>query len=571
MNVYTSDKIRNVVILGHGGCGKTTLVEAMAYTTGITNRQGRVEDGNTISDYDKEEQKRLFSINTSIVPIIWGDTKINILDTPGYFDFVGEVQEALHVADGAIIVVSAKSGVQVGTEKAWEICEKHNIPRMFFVTDMDDDNASFRQTVEELTELYRHKIAPFHIPIRENEKFVGFVNVVKMGGRRFTSKSNYEECPIPDYVGEHLSQVRETLLEAVAETSEELMEKYFSEEEFTQEEISLALRNNVYDGTVVPVLMGSGLNAQGSNMLLEAIVKYFPSPEQLKVEGKNADTDEVFEANYDVKLPMTAQVFKSISDPFIGKFSFVKVYSGILKSDSTSFNPTRGNEEKISRLYVLRGREQIEVDELHAGDIGAIGKLSETNTGDSLSTKKMPIVYEKPNISLPYTYKRFRTVKKGDDDKVSQALAKILEEDLTLKVVNDSENRQTLLYGIGEQQLEVVVSKLFNMFKVEIELTEPKIPYRETIRKKVTVQGKYKKQTGGHGQYGDVHMEFESSGDLETPYIFEEKIFGGAVPRNYFPAVEKGIMECVQKGPVAGYPVVGVKATLVDGSYHPVD
>ena len=325
MNVYTSDKIRNVVILGHGGCGKTTLVEAMAYTTGITNRQGRVEDGNTISDYDKEEQKRLFSINTSIVPIIWGDTKINILDTPGYFDFVGEVQEALHVADGAIIVVSAKSGVQVGTEKAWEICEKHNIPRMFFVTDMDDDNASFRQTVEELTELYGHKIAPFHIPIRENEKFVGFVNVVKMGGRRFTSKSNYEECPIPDYVGEHLSQVRETLLEAVAETSEELMEKYFSEEEFTQEEISLALRNNVYDGTVVPVLMGSGLNAQGSNMLLEAIVKYFPSPEQLKVEGKNADTDEVFEANYDVKLPMTAQVFKSISDPFIGKFSFVKV------------------------------------------------------------------------------------------------------------------------------------------------------------------------------------------------------------------------------------------------------
>lgn len=571
MKVYKSDKIRNVVILGHGGCGKTTLVEAMAYTTGIINRQGRVEDSNTISDYDKEEQKRLFSINTSVVPIIWEDTKINILDTPGYFDFVGEIQEAMHAADGAVIIVSAKSGVEVGTRKAWDLCEEHNIPRMFFVTDMDDDNASFRRTVEELTEIYGRKIAPFHIPIREDGKFVGFVNVVKMGGRRFTTKSEYEEHPIPEYVEEHLSESREVLLEAVAETSEDLMEKYFSDEEFTQQEISQALRNNVHDSTIVPVLMGSGLNAQGSNMLLQAIVKYFPSPDQLSISGKNSDTGEVFEANYDENLPMTAKVFKSISDPFIGKFSFVKVCSGVLKADSTIYNTSSHEDEKVSRLYVLRGKDQIEVSELYAGDIGAIGRLNKTNTGDTLASKKNPIEYDRVNVSTPYNYKRFVTVNKGDDDKVSQALAKILEEDLTLKVVVDSENKQTLLYGIGDQQLDVVVSKLFNMFKVEIKLIEPRIPYRETIRKTVKVQGKHKKQSGGHGQYGDVHIEFGPSGDLENPYVFEENIFGGAVPRNYFPAVEKGIAESVEAGPLAGYPVVGVKANLVDGSYHPVD
>lgn len=571
MKVYTSEKIRNVVMLGHGGCGKTTLVEAMAYSTGITDRQGKIEEGNTISDYDKEEMKRHFSINTSVVPIIWEDTKINILDTPGYFDFVGEVEEALYAADGAVIVVSAKSGIEVGTQKAWDMCEKYNIPRMFFITDMDDDNASFRQTVEDLTELYGHKIAPFHIPIREKGKFVGFVNVVKMEGRRFTSKSNYEECPIPDYSMEHLNKVRETLLDAVAETSEELMEKYFSGEEFTQEEISVALRNNVFDGTVVPVLMGSALNAQGSNMLLQAIEKYFPSPARLEIQGENLKTKEPFEANYDETLPMTAKVFKSISDPFIGKFSLVKVCSGVLKADSVVYHGDKDIEEKVSRLYVLRGKDQIEVKELHAGDIGAIGKLSNTNTGDTLSTKGTPVCYDRPEISTPYTYQRFKTKKKGDDDKVSQALSKLMDEDLTLKVVNDKENRQTLLYGIGDQQLNVAVSQLFNKFKVEIELLKPKVPYRETLRKKVKVQGKYKKQSGGHGQYGDVHIEFESSGDLETPYVFEEKIFGGSVPRNYFPAVEKGIAECVLKGPVAGYPVVGVKATLVDGSYHPVD
>lgn len=571
MNVYTSEKIRNVVLLGHGGCGKTTLVEAMAYTTGITKRQGKVEEGNTISDYDKEEQKRLFSISTTVVPIIYEDIKINFLDTPGYFDFIGEAEEALAVADAAVIVISAKAGVEVGTIKAWEFCEKYHLPRIFFVTDMDDDNASYREVVEKLTDLFGKKIAPFHIPIRENEKFVGFVNVVKMEGRKFTAGSNYEECEIPEYSRENLSKSREILLDAVAETSEELMEKYFAGEEFTQEEISVALRNNVIDGTVVPVMMGSGILAQGTSMLLQAIEKYFPDPTRMSATGKNIKTGEAFNPGYDDKKPFSARVFKTIADPFIGKFSLFKVCSGVIKSDSQIYNSNKETEEKISRLYVLRGKEQIEVEELHAGDIGALGKLSDTSTGDTLATKAAPILYDRIEVATPYTYQRFKTKNKGDDDKVSQALGKLMDEDLTLKLVNDKENRQTLLYGIGDQQLDVVVNKLLTKYKVDIEMMKPRVPFRETLRKKVRVQGKYKKQSGGHGQYGDVHIEFEPSGDNETAYVFEEKIFGGSVPRNYFPAVEKGIAESVIKGPVAGYPVVGLKATLVDGSYHPVD
>lgn len=571
MDVYTSEKIRNVVMLGHGGCGKTTLVEAMAYTQGIIKRQGKIEEGNTISDYDKEETKRLFSISTSVVPIIWEDIKINILDTPGYFDFVGEVEEALSVADAAIIVISAKAGVEVGTLKAWDYCEKHQLPRIFFVTDMDVDNASYRNVIEKLAENFGKKIAPFHLPIRENEKFVGFVNVVKMEGRRFTKLSNYEECPIPDYSEHNLEKYREILLEAVAETSDELMDKYFSEEEFTQEEISQALRNNVIDGSIVPVLMGSGLNAQGTTMLLQAIEKYFPAPSKRELHGINIKTKETFHADYKEDLPMSAKVFKTIADPFIGKFSLIKICSGVLTSDSLIYNTDKDMEEKLSRLYILRGKEQIEVKELHAGDIGAIGKLSTTATGDTLATKACAVTYEKSQISKPYTYQRFKPRNKGDDDKVSQALSKMMDEDLTLKVISDKENRQTLLYGIGEQHLDVVVNKLASKYRVEIDLMKPKVPYRETILGKIKVQGKHKKQSGGHGQYGDVHIEFEPSGELETPYIFDQKIFGGAVPKNYFPAVEKGIAESVLKGPLAGYPVVGIKATLVDGSYHPVD
>ena len=542
----------------------------MAFITGVVNRQGKVEDGTTISDFDKEEQKRKFSISTSLLPIIWEDTKINILDTPGYFDFVGETEAAAAAADAAVIVISAKAGVQVGTRKAWDLCEKYKLPRLFFVTDMDDDNASYRQVVENLTELYGKKVAPFQLPIRENEKFVGFVNVVKMAGRRFKDDGSYIDGDIPDYSMEYLQNYRDTLLEAIAETSEDLMEKFFNGEEFTQAEMSTALRKSVGDGSLVPVLMGSGIDAKGVRLLLQEIVTYFPAPNRSIITGINQKTGESFHADYDENKEMTAKVVKTIADPFIGKFSLIKICSGVLKSDSTVYNAEKDEEEKISRLYVLRGKEQIEVDELHAGDIGAIGKL-DVATGDTLSTKAVPVVFDKPVFSVPYTYMRYVTKNKGDDDKIASALSKIMDEDPTIKTVNDGANRQSLIYGIGEQQLEVVVSKLASRYKVDVELLEPRIPYKETIKKSVSVQNKYKKQTGGHGQYGDVHITFEPSGDLDTPYIFEEKVFGGAVPKNFFPAIEKGIAESVIKGPLAGYPVVGVKATLTDGSYHPVD
>lgn len=571
MNVYTTDKIRNIALLGHGGCGKTTLVEAMAYLSGITTRMGKVSDGNTISDYDKEEIKRLFSINTTVVPIIWEDTKINVLDTPGYFGFVGEVEEAVSVADAAVIVVSGKNGIEVGTQKAWDICEKYKIPRMFFVTEMDDDNASFRQVVEDLQEMYGKRIAPFHLPIRENEKFVGYVNVVAQTGNRWNDKGEVEDVPIPDYSKPNLEICREALMEAVAETSEEFMDRYFAGEQFSEFEIRTALRNNVADGSIVPISMGSSVMAQGVYTLLDDIIKYLPSPEKRSCKGVNMKTNEVFDGDYDIGKPKSAYIFKTIVDPFIGKYSFIKVNSGVLKTDDVLYNSEKDMEDKIGKIYVMRGNKPMEVPELHAGDIGALAKLSKVGTRDTLSTKAAPVMYGKTQISTPYTYMRYKAKNKGDEDKISQALQKLMQEDLTLRVENDSANGQTLIYGIGDQHLEVVVSKLLERYKVEIELSRPKIAFRETIRKKADVEYKYKKQSGGHGQYGHVKMTFEPSGDLETPYVFEQQVVGGAVPKNYFPAVEKGLQESVLKGPMAAYPVVGVKAVLYDGSYHPVD
>ena len=571
MDVFRTDRIRNVVLLGHGGAGKTTLAEGMAYLSGITSRMGKVTDGNTISDFDKEEIKRKFSISTSVIPIEWGKVKINVLDTPGYFDFVGEVEEAVGAADAAIIVVSGKDGVQVGTQKAWELCEKYNLPRMFFVTEMDIDDVSYRQVVEQLTELYGKKIAPLHMPIREDGKFVGYVNIVKQAGRRYIERGQKKECPVPEYLNEYLEKYHETLMESVAEISEEFMDRYFAGEEFSVAEVSAALKMNISDGSIIPVCMGSAVNIQGVANLLDDICGYFPSPDQKTCAGMNTKTNEIYQANYDFTKAKSAYVFKTIVDPFLGKYSLVKVCSGVIKGDDVLFNVSKDSEEKLNKLYVLEGSKPIEVAELHAGDIGAIAKLGTVTTGDTLATKTTPILYGKTDISTPYTYKRYQTVNKGDDDKVSQALAKMMQEDLTLKAVNDAQNRQTLLYGIGEQHLDIVVSKLKERYKVDIVLSEPKVPFKETIRKKSDVEYKYKKQSGGHGQYGHVKMTFEPSGDLETPYVFEQTVVGGAVPKNYFPAVEKGIQESVSKGPVASYPVVGVKATLYDGSYHPVD
>lgn len=571
MDVFRTDRIRNVVLLGHGGAGKTSLAEAMAYLSGITSRLGKVTDGNTVSDYDKEEIKRKFSITTSVVPIEWGKVKINVLDTPGYFDFVGEVEEAVAAADAAIIVVSGKSGIQVGTQKAWELCEKYNLPRMFFVTEMDMDDVSYRQVVEDLTELYGKKIAPLHMPIREDGKFVGYVNIVKQAGRRYIERGQKKECPVPEYLEEYLEKYHETLMESVAEISEEFMDRYFAGEAFSVAEVSAALKTNISDGSIVPVCMGSAINIQGVANLLDDICGYFPSPDQKACAGMNTKTNEIYQANYDFTKAKSAYVFKTIVDPFLGKYSLIKVCSGVIKGDDTLYNTGKETEEKLNKLYVLEGSKPIEVPELHAGDIGAIAKLNTVATGDTLAVKNTPILYGKTELSVPYTYKRYKTVNKGDEDKVSQALSKMMQEDLTLKAVNDSQNHQSLLYGIGEQHLDIVVSKLKERYKVDIVLSEPRVPFKETIRKKADVEYKYKKQSGGHGQYGHVKMTFEPSGDLETPYVFEQTVVGGAVPKNYFPAVEKGIQESVLRGPVAAYPVVGVKATLYDGSYHPVD
>lgn len=571
MNVYTTDKIRNVVLLGHGGCGKTSLTEAMAYLSGITSRMGNIEDGNTISDFDKEEIKRKCSIHMSLVPIEWQDVKINILDTPGFFDFIGEVEEAVSVADAAVIVVSGKAGIQTGTKRAWEICDKYKLPRMIFVTDMDIDNASYRQVVAQLRELYGKKIAPFHLPIREEQQFVGYVNVIQQKAKRWNEKGEVDKFDVPEYSKENLEICREALLEAVAETSEEFMERYFGGEEFSEDEIRSALRANVIDGSIVPVLMGSNILARGMYTLMSDIIKYFPSPEKRQCAGINTKTNEVYNADYDFAKPKSAYVFKTIVDPYIGKYSLIKVNSGVLKTDDVLYNYHRDFEEKAGRLYLLRGTKTIEVKELHAGDIGALPKLQKTLTTDSLSTKAVPVAFIRTAISKPYVSMRYKAKNKGDEDKISQALQKIQMEDLTLKSVNDSENGQTLLYGMGDTHLEVVSDALLEKYKVEIELKRPRVAFKETIRKNSDVEYKYKKQSGGHGQYGHVKMRFEPSGDLEKAYEFEQCVVGGAVPKNFFPAVEKGIAESVKSGPLAAYPVIGVKAILYDGSSHPVD
>ena len=570
MKVYTTDKIRNVVLLGHGSAGKTSLAEAMCYLGGITSRLGRVEDGSTVSDFTKEEQKRGISIRTSLIPIEWNDYKINILDTPGYFDFIGEVEEAISVADAAIIVVSGKSGIEAGTERAWDLCEKYNLPRMFFVTDMDIDNVSYHNTVENLIAEYGKKIAPFNFPIRENEQYVGYVNVIQEKGFRWSGKDAVE-ADVPDYCADHLEEYREELMEAVAETSEEFMERYFGGDTFSEAEIRAAVRTSIQDGTIVPVECGASIACRGVYTLMDDIVKYLPSAESRKVNGINLKTNEIFEANFDFSKPKSAFIFKTIVDPFIGRYSLIKVRSGVFKTDDVVYDSSLETEMKLGKIYIMQGNKTVEVPELHAGDLGAVAKLGEARTGDTLSTKATPIQYPKMDISTPYTYLRYNAKNKNDIDKIAQAMAKIASEDPTFRAVNDAENRQSLIYGMGDLHLDVVKSMLQNEYKVEIETMAPKVAFRETIRKTSDVEYKYKKQSGGHGQYGHVKIRFSPSDDLSVPYTFGEEVVGGSVPKNFFPAVEKGIAESVQRGPLAAYPVVGVNAVLYDGSYHPVD
>lgn len=556
MKVFTTDKIRNVVVLGHSGAGKTSLVSAM----------------NGIATASKQRMTEPAATTQMLVqPILWDDHKINILDVPGAFDFVGEIEEAVGVADAAIIVISGKNGVENGTRKAWAMCEKYHLPRIVYVSDMDIDDVSFKNVVLGLQELYGKCIAPFHFPLRENEEFVGYVNVIQERAKRWQSDGTVVKSEVPEYSMENLSIYREALMEAVAETSEEFLDRYFAGETFSENEIRQALRVNVSEGTIVPVMMGSNTMERGMYTLLADIIKYLPSPDQRSATGMNVLTQELFEANYNFAKAKTAYVFKTIMDPFIGKYSLFKVMSGVIKSDDNLYDPVKGQEIRISKLYVMKGSKAEEVEELHAGDVGALSKVSGLQTSTTLSTKVTPVLYPATAISTPYCAMRYFAADAKEDDKLTQSLLKLAEEDRTLRVENDSENRQTLVYGISEQHLQAVADRLRAKYNVEMQLEAPKVAYRETIRGSADVEYKHKKQSGGHGQYGHVKIKVSPSGDLTSTYEFEETVVGGAVPKNFFPAVEKGIAEGTQAGPLAGYPVVGIHVNLYDGSSHSVD
>lgn len=569
MKLYESSKIKNFCLLGHGNSGKTSLAEAMLYTAGSIERMGRTQDGNTVMDFDPEEIKRKFSISTAVATCDWSGTKFNIIDTPGYFDFVGEVQEGVRVADAALIVLSGKSGLTVGAEKAWKYAEDAGIPKMIFINKVDDERVNYYGVLEQLREKYGKRIAPFQVPIREGDTITGFVNVVEGEARKFDGNRTITAA-MPEGMDEEIAPVREMINEAVAESSEELMEKYFAGEPFTPEETYAALRAGVAAGDIVPVLCGSAYNKLGISSLMNAIGAYFPASdasEEFFIAKKPDGSDA--RRKVSVNDPLAALVFKTVADPYVGRLSYFKVYSGIMTPDTTVYNSVTESNERIGKIYALVGKKQVEVEKLNAGDIGAVTKLANTGTGDTLCSVTDRVVIDGIDFAKPNTALAAVPKAKGDEDKISQGLSKLTDEDKTFEIENNSETHQTLIRGMGEQHIDILVSKLKNKFGVEVSLTEPKVAYRETIRGKVKVEGKHKKQSGGHGQYGHVWIEFEPC-DSDS-LVFEEKVFGGAVPKNYFPAVEKGLQESMKHGVIAGYPVVGVKATLLDGSYHPVD
>lgn len=547
---YTVDKIRNICLLGHHSSGKTALAEALLYYTKGTDRLGNSEEGTTVCDFDAEEIKRKMSVSASVAPIYWGDFKINLLDTPGYFDFEGEAVQALSAAEYAVITVSARSGVKVGTEKAFKLCKEKGIPAMFYVTKMDADSGDYHKVIKQLKEKFGQRICIYNVPIIVDGKTLGYVDLKDMQGKRF---ENGVKIPveIPPSMDGILKECKESFNEALAETSDEMMEKYFAGEEYTPEEIKHAMKTGIKEGSIYPVMSGSSVALLGIEPLLKFITSYTPEPKA----DPNADT--------------AIKVFKTVADPFVGKMSYFKVLSGKIKQGDALINRNSENTEKISKLYVIKGKKQTETSELSAGDIGVVTKLQQTSTGDILTAgradvKDVEIKYPRPCLSMAIMPKA-----KGDEEKISQGLQKLKEEDLTFTYKTNAETHEQIISGMGEIHLDIIVSKLKTKFGVDVDLKAPKIAYREAIRKKVEQRGKHKKQSGGHGQYGDVLITFEPYDGEDL--LFEEKIFGGSVPKNFFPAIEKGLRECAAKGIQAGYPVVGLKATLTDGSYHDVD
>ncbi|MEG1953848.1 MAG: elongation factor G [Hydrogenoanaerobacterium sp.] len=567
MRQYLADKIKNVALAGHGGSGKTSLAEALLFKAGATDRLGKVADANTICDYDPEETKRKVSVSLAIAPLTWGSTKINLLDTPGLFDFAAGFYEGVRAADSVMIVLSGKSGVTVGAEKAYKLATQLKKARMFVVTKLDTENADFYKVLESLKTKFGPSVCPLVVPHYENHVVTCYVNLIDMKAYTYDASGKASEVPMPDS-GHRIDGLVAAISEAIAETDEKLFEKYFSGEAFTREETIDGIRNGVTAGTISPVLCGSGTTLAAVDMLLDCIADLLPTAKKVADEvGLTTDGKEV-EIECDDTQPLAAYIFKTVADPFVGKLSYVKVIAGRLSADITPINATTGQQERLGKIIYVKGKKQEDTAFISAGDIGAITKIS-ANTGDTLCDPKrivrLPAIqFPKPCMSMAITPKV-----KGDEGKIAAGIQRLMEEDLTVGYENNNETKQQLASGLGEQHLDVLMSKLKAKFGVDVSLEKPRVPYRETIRKKVRVQGRHKKQSGGHGQFGDIWVEFEPCDSDEMEFC--EKVVGGAVPRNFYPAVEKGLRDCVKHGAVAGYPVVGLRATLVDGSYHPVD
>ncbi|WP_373481613.1 elongation factor G [Acetobacterium sp.] len=571
MKTYPTKNIRNILILGHGGSGKTTLTEALAFNAGAVDRMGKIDEGNTLSDFDPEEKRRKFSISSSIIPLEFGGHKINLIDVPGYFDFIGDAFAALRVADAVVIVVDALSGVQVGTEKAIELLEKANVPAFIVVNKMDRENATFAKVMDELKETFGNKVVPFELPMGEGEEMNGVVNIVDMTGSE-RKENRCFDVAITDEMKAELEPYRDMIMESVAQTSESLMEKYFEGEELTRDEIHSGIRKGVIDGELIPVLCTSATQNIGVETLENMLIEYLPSPGEGKFEvGKDPLDKKEIERKCSNSEPFSALVFKTIADPYVGKLSIFKVMSGVLDHSVEIYNATQEVKEKANHIYVLRGNKQIEVEKLEAGDIGAFSKLNDTVTGDTLTSVKAPIVYDKIELPKPIIAMAIEPKTKADIDKLATGLHRLVEEDPTMTVSRNKETKQTLVSGLGEMHLEIISQKLKQKFGVDVNLVDMKVPYRETIKKKATAEGKHKKQSGGSGQFGHVWIDFEPGSDPNAPFQFVDKVVGGAVPRNFIPAVEKGLELCMIEGVLASYPVTGVKATLYDGSYHAVD
>ena len=562
MKQYTADNIRNIALAGHGSDGKTSLAEAMLYIAGATDRLGSVADGNSVCDFDPEEVKRHISVSSAMANFEYDGVKVNVLDTPGLFDFAGGLYEGVRAADTVVITLSAKSGVLVGTEKAWKLAKTCHKTRAFFVTKMDQENADFYKTFDQLKEKFGTSVCPVIIPVGEV-----YVNMFTKKAYKFDAKGKAIETEVPN--DSRIEELEDALAEAIAETDDDLMEKYFNGEPFTEEECIRGLEYGLEKHTIAPVYCGDALTLRGISLFMSSLKKVFPSAKAISGErAVDAEGNEV-KIECDPDAPLAAYVFKTVADPFVGKLSFVKVVAGTLVSGTTPVVPRTGSQERLGKMVFVCGKQQEAVDSIGAGDIGAITKLAEAVTGDSICDPKRVVSFRKAEFPAPCLRMAMFLKGKGDDSKIASAIAKLVEEDATISYEVNAETKQQILSGLGEQHLDVVISKLKSKFGIELGLEKPRVPYRETIRKKVKVQGKHKKQSGGHGQYGDVWIEFEPTDSEEM--VFEEAVFGGSVPRNFFPAVEKGLREACKTGVLAGYPMVGVLARLVDGSYHPVD